>query len=441
MNSRMFRILIPVLFFIISCTDENDLLTVTIGDNFITSQSSVVIIDTFEVELSNVLIDSIPTSGSEQLLIGKYKDNYLGTISSTSFFQLDIPESSDIEDEAVFDSLTLVLHYSKIWYGDTLQPQTFWVHRVLEDIEIDEDDSYLYNTSSFEYDETPLGSLTFYPRPNYRDTIEITLDNSLGIELMNLLKNDSDLVTNSDDFVEDYFKGLAIVPDENNTSVIGFSAVDSLLNMQLYTHYVGITRDEITYSFPLYSTSNSFNHIESDRTGTLVENLKTQREEIPSSETGDIAFLEAGLGIVTRIDIPNLGNLLEMDYRKILYKADLILKPYPQSYTYSELPTQLMLYNTARYNDLESEVTDSDGESMYATYYLDEVHNENTYYVFDVTDVITDELSDGYADEENGLIISLPSGDMKGTLDRVAFDAREALTYKPTLKLYYVFYN
>ena len=436
MNARIFIIFLPILF-INSCTD--DLLQISIGDNFIHSQTSVVIIDSFDVNLSTVLIDSVATSGSEHLLIGKYHDAHLGNINSTGFFQLNTPDSTAINEDAVFDSLLLVLNYSGLSYGDTLPEQNIKVHRVVEDIE-ENDDYLLYNTSFFNYNESPIGSLSFYPKPNFHDNIKIRLDDSLGEKFMNLLKNEADTITDSEDFI-DFFKGIALVPGDNNSCILSFDGADSLVNMILYTHYIGKEKVENSYNFPMYSTSTCFNHIEADRTGTWINNLETQKKELPSNETGNIAFIEGGLGVVTRIDIPGISRLLEMDYRKILYKADLILKPVPNCYPSEELPTELVLYNTDKYNRLVSENTTDEGESIYADFSLDEVYNENTYYLFDLYDYVSEELSDGYVDSDNGLIISLPSDDMQGTLDRVAFDARKGLSYKPTLLLYYVFYN
>jgi hypothetical protein len=438
MNSKVFMILIPILF-IIACVDENDLLKVTIGDNFISSQTNVVIIDSFAVNMSTILIDSVPTSETGQLLVGKYTDKYLGVIKSMCFFQLDIPEITDINEDAIFDSLTLVLNYSGLSYGDTLQPQSYSVHRVTQDIEKN-DDSKLYNTSFFKYDESPIGSLSFYPKPNFHDSIEIRLDDSLGEEFMKLLKDNANEITNSEDFI-DFFKGLAIVPGENSSSVLSFEGVDSLINVLLYTHYVEKERVETNYIFQMHSSSTCFNHIEADRTGTLVENLETQKAELTTNETGDISFMQGGLGIVTRIDIPGLSRLLEMDYRKILYKAELILKPVPNSYPSTELPTELVMYNTDKYNRLVSEITTDEGTSIYADLYLDKMYNEDTYYQFDLYDYVSEELSDGYVDTDNGLIISFPTDNMQGSLARVAFDARKGISFKPTLKLYYVFYN
>jgi hypothetical protein len=239
----------------------------------------------------------------------------------------------------------------------------------------------------------------------------------------------------------EYFKGLAIVPDENNSCILSFSGTDSLINLRLYTHYVEQDKVATIYNFNVKSSSTSFNHITADRSGTWIENLKTQKEEIQSAASGDLAFIEGGLGIVTRIDFPGLGGLLELNYRKILYKAELILRPYSEGYTTTELPKEIEMYTSDKYNRLVEEITSSEGEPIYADFNVDNVYNENTYYKFDVSSFIVDELSDGYFDSNSGLIVILPSGKFGGSLDRLALDARKGISYRPRLNLYYVFYN
>ncbi len=428
-----------VVFVVASCSNDNELFQINIGENFIKSQSNVVIIDSMNVNLSTVIIDSVATSSTTQFLVGEYTDNLLGRISSTGFFQVDIPAYTAINEDAIFDSLTLVLNYSDLVYGDTLPKQILNVYRVTDDIE-ENDDGSLYNTSFFSYDENRLGSISFNPKPNLHDTLEIRLDDKLGQELVGLLKDEADQVSSSDDFVE-YFKGLTVVPDENNSCILSFSSTDSLINFRLYTHYVAKEKVTVIYNFNMKSSSTCFSHISADRSGTWIENLKTQKEEMKSAESGNLTFIEGGLGIVTRVDFPGLGGLLELSYRKILYKAELILKPYPYGYKNSELPEKIEIYTTDKYNRLVEEITDSNDEPVYADFNLDDIYNENTYYKFDVTSYISDELSDGYFDSNSGLIITLPSEKLEGSLDRLAFDARKGISYQPKLNLYYVFYN
>jgi hypothetical protein len=133
--------------------------------------------------------------------------------------------------------------------------------------------------------------------------------------------------------------------------------------------------------------------------------------------------------------------MLEMDKSNILYKAELILKPYPDAYLSYELPEDLILYNTDKYNNLGSTVADNDGDIIYADFSLDKVYNEYTYYSFDVTTNIIAFLANGYVNVENGIIVALTDEKMNNSLDRLAFDTRSGLSFKPTLKLYYIFYE
>ena len=90
-----------------SCTNQSDLESFSIGGNFITSQSSVTVVDTFSVKMSTVIFDSIPTSGSKNLLTGQYNDEYLGLSGATGYFQIDLPTSTTVENATIFDSVTL----------------------------------------------------------------------------------------------------------------------------------------------------------------------------------------------------------------------------------------------------------------------------------------------------------------------------------------------
>lgn len=410
----------------------------SIGGDFITAQSSVTVIDTYSVKMSTVIFDSIPTSGSENLLTGQYSDEYLGLSGATGYFQIDLP-SGTIESEAVFDSITLVLRLAGVSYGDTLKPFSFTVNRVTENINFT-DDSYMYNTSKVEYDNVPLGKYTFKPKPNVTDSISIRLTDALGQELLTMLKNNSDEISTSEKFLK-YFKGIALVSGADNDCVIGFTASDSLVNMVIHAHTIAAEKVELSYKFPLSSSGIWYNHFYFDRTGTPLENLKTQKEEIASGESDNKAYIQAGAGITTRLDFPGLGKIMEIQQRHYFYKAELVFKPVPLSNTQIPLPEVLNLYTCDKYNRLISVYADSDGDAMTTDFSSDEFYNEENYYSIDITSYIKDELSDSYFNEENGLLINLPDETSTGTLNRLVLDARENSNYRPVLKIYFLFYE
>ncbi|QGY45658.1 DUF4270 family protein [Maribellus comscasis] len=438
MNRNIFPLLI-ILYLFISCTDENDLDLVSIGDNFISSQTHVVIVDSFSLKLSTFIIDSIPANSPDNLLVGRYSDALFGEVSSTSYFQVNAPTYAGIDDDAIFDSLTLVLDYDGLSYGDTTKERTIFVHEVLEEIE-ETDDSYIYNTSKFKFNDVPLGSIKFTPEPNKDDSLEIRLDDNWGMTLMQMMKDNADEISTADDFL-DYFKGVALVPGDEDASLLSFKSTDSLINIVLYTHLKGQTRTETSYRLPMYSAETCFNNVVADRTETFIGNLTTQKENISSAQTDNKSYIQAGTGIVTRLDFTGLEKIMELDTRNVLYKAELILRPAPDSDEQIDFPEELMLYTTDEYNRLTAEVQNDNDETLLADFYFDDMYREDIHYTFDITDFIMDELSDSYFNPENGLIITFPSETFQSTGQRLVIDARSGDNYRPTLKLYFLMYE
>ena len=60
-----------------------------LGEEFIDSQTQLNVIDTFSVKLSTVIYDTIVTSGTENILVGNYRDDVFGKIKSNSYTQFD----------------------------------------------------------------------------------------------------------------------------------------------------------------------------------------------------------------------------------------------------------------------------------------------------------------------------------------------------------------
>jgi hypothetical protein len=429
---------ILIVFGFMAC--QNDEL-ITIGDDFIDGQTNVSLVDSISLKMSTFKIDSLETSLSPYLTVGSYTDEYFGDITSEAYFQLEMPMAL-IADDEIYDSIVIKLPYTGLSYGDTLLPQTINVHRVIEDIEPgDEYDDlpYLYNTSRFDYDPEILGSATIVHKPNFRDSLIIRLNDELGKEFLELLRDEDDEIDISSDFL-DIFHGVALVPGNENNSILSFKA-DSAMKIILYTHIVEEEKHEKSYSFVKSDALNHCNNLVSDVSGTELSKLGSQKEEVYSYEMDEMTFLQGGTGIVTRIDFPGIGKILEVEYKNILYKAELVLKPVPGSFKSKELPASLILFQTDKYNNLLSQYTDDLGNPITSTLHYDEYYDENNYYTFDITTFIYNELSDGYVDPDNGLLVMLPNSEFYGTLDRLVFDTRSATRYRPILNLYYVFYN
>ena len=221
---KLLWLLSPIFLAIMSCNND-ELITseFVAGEVFTDSNIRVVLVDTMTVEVSTIKFDSIVTSQSDRMLIGKYSDPVFGMVKSSNYMGM-LPNSYTIASEAVYDSIVLFMKYDQYYYNDTLQTNTIHIKRLTANFSPDENDSF-YNTSTVAFDEDDLGLISYTPRPLSTDSLEIKLSDSLGEEFFTNLQNK--IVTNTTEFT-DKFKGLAFQPDEeDNGAIIGFSSSSS----------------------------------------------------------------------------------------------------------------------------------------------------------------------------------------------------------------------
>ena len=216
-----------------SCTQPDKFI---IGNDIVESQTNLKILDTFKVELSTVLLDSIATSGSGKLLVGGYKNDEYGSVGSKGFFELGYPVFPTLTNLAVYDSAAFILNYSKYSYGDTTALMSIGIHQLTQKITVDES-GYLYNWSTFPYLPEVLGSKSFYPRPNSSDSIVSISANEFGSTIYDLIKNKDDAISTSETFLN-YLKGFVLTSESsNNNAILGFNADSNRLSLKIYYHF------------------------------------------------------------------------------------------------------------------------------------------------------------------------------------------------------------
>lgn len=427
----VFSLLLPVV--ISSCSKEEN--SFTIGNNLVEQESYIQLLDTFKVNLSTILLDSLPTSGNSVALCGRYQDNVFGKVSSESYFIIDKPSSTTIISDEIYDSTILVLNYSGYSYGDTTIAQTINVHQLTTGFDVNSS-NYLYNSTKMAYSPDLKGSVHYIPTPHKGATLSIRINDVIGKKLFNLLATNAEEITTTSNFVN-YFKGLALVPgDSSYAAVIGFLASDSRINLEVCTHRVAETLENYTHDFPLVYSTYQYNHITSDLNNTGLSELSGTNSELLAGQTGDRAYIQGLTGITTRIQFPYLSNLLLFE-KAVLIKAELIIKPDMNSYNKFPLPDSLELYTTDKNNSIGSAIVNSAGNIQVANFVMDNLYNENTSYTFDITYYLKNELADQYYNDQNGLLLFFPAIKYYTTLDRMVVDAK---TYKPQLKIYMMFY-
>jgi hypothetical protein len=433
-------LIIPLIFvtgiiFIGSCTKMSEF---TIGKDFFESQTKIEVIDTFRVDMSTIIIDSLITSSTGKAYVGNYKDDLFGEIKCESYFDLKYQSFSEIEEKAIFDSAVFILPFSGDSYGDTTSLMSFSIHKLTEKITPFED-NYLYSNTSFSYEPDAVGTVNFYPEPHsLSDSTVIVHAAPLGEELFNYIK-DKDERVSSDEWFKDYLKGFILTPGTSeNNAVIGIDAAEGKIRMEIYYHLESLEPIEKVISIPMGYISHQFNNVSYDLTNTSLYNIKDTKNEVSFSETGYKAYMQGLIGLLPKIQFPTMKDILEKNRWKIL-QAELVLEPVKSSFDVFTLPKELYLYETDKQNRINSVVKNKNdnSKSLVASFEYDELYNENTRYSYDITTFINDELSDGDFDSRHGLLIGLEAKEFRSSLDRLLVEGK-----KPPVKLvlYYLSY-
>ena len=379
----MYKLLVVVCCYfiifcsIVSCYDENN----TFGNRLVDSDLRNISMDTSSITVTAVLIDSLETSGKQVVLAGKYMHPLWGSISAASYIPYLRPQYSTESDVTVqFDSLILLLSTNKNFVGDTTQQQRYSIHLLSEKVVLN-DNGYLYNNSSFAYEPEPLTVYSFIPRPRTSEKLEIRLPDKLGKDLLTRFHNHDESVAVN--HFEDYFKGIVIIPDEQQSySLLGFQVADSLSALILHYHIEsGYENHQKLFFSP--NTATQFNQLQHDRH-----------------------------------DTPEYGT----------YSG------------YNTLPDSIFLYIADENNVVTDAVKDYLGKQVQGGKLVkDDVFLGNTYYYFDVTQFMKDELGTSGKYKHN-LQLVFNSDDYTKTLRNLTFSDTKG-QHPITLQLNYKIYE
>ena len=402
-------------------------------DNGVTN---IILVDSISPVVSTIYKDSVITSQTGSLLVGSYTDTYLGKTSAHSYLQLAPPVLTDLLANAQYDSLVLLMKCTGNYYGDTTLPITISVNQLSQEIKFAENQSWFYNINSWPVNSTPLGTRTLQLRPLSGDSANIRLSDAKGIELYNMINTKSSLLKDNVLFT-DYIKGLQIAATSNNNM---YGLKDSVV-MRLYYHQTDIARDNKFFDFTLYNKPLQFNHITADRNGTPLTVLNTQNNELLSTASGNVGYLQSATGIYLKISFPTIRRLLERsDFVKII-KADLVLKPLLNSYNgFYPLPPVLYGAQTDGANEPGAPITSVSGGSATTetgNLSIDGVYGTNTNYTYDVTGYLQQEITNA-AINKDGLLLIPPTDTRFSTMNRLVIGDAKNVKNKIQLNVYYI---
>lgn len=421
-----------LILLIQSCTKTSEFTT---GIQFVNSQTGLKILDTFNVDLSTIMLDSLRTSKTGMVFVGSYKDEDLGVITSSSFFELGFPTLDDLDDNAVFDSAAFVFSYSGESYGDTTSLMTINIHQITKRITLDES-GYLYNNSVVPYESKIIGTKTFFPEPNSPDTLLTIAADDFGHTIFNLVQNGDEVISTSELFL-DYLKGFVLTAESGRcNAIIGLTGNENHISFNIYYHVDGTVSESGSITIPFGASDIQFNKVEVDFDNPVLKKIKESKYIARASEIGNRAYLHGLIGLLPEIQFPYLQDLLLENRWKIL-KAELICEPVKGTYDNFKLPGTLYLYDVYGKNAIKSQLTNSSGDALTSTLNLDELYNVDTRYTFDITSFINTEFSDSYFDYKHGLLIGLKGTDLISTFGRMIIEGKNPVV---KLRLYYLTY-
>lgn len=284
--------------------------------------------DTFSVELTTILPDSVSTLNPYNIWVGDINDPNFGKLSATTFTQVAMSSPGYVfPTDAEYDSLTFTFKYGDIKFGDTTQNFKLNIYKLNE--LIDSATTY-YNFSKLNYNNSPIGTITFNPanfKNRHVDSVSVKLDDAIGNELLTKF-NQTDFSTAI--AFNHYFKGLVLSSDGNNSAIIGGSLTSDSVNSNrlsrvvIHYHSKATPATALQYHFPIYSSSRKFTNFTSDRTGTPISSITKVNDSLSTQNTS-AAYLQAGSGIKVKLTLPNLKKLKQQIGDIAINRAELII--------------------------------------------------------------------------------------------------------------------
>ena len=413
-NKISFFILIILFFGFFSCQDKTKELGLSLPNQ---ENVEVFFTDTMTVETSTVFIDSVNTTNSTSLLVGKLNDPQLGVMTAMPVFTFQAIASERFKP--IRDTLAIVgnntdveanfvLSYSKS-YGEGTGKQKFGVHTLVNNL----DKSKVYNNKSglptdnfdvyspISIDKTTTGHEFDIATGLPSKRLRIPLADSFRDGLINLLKNMPDDIL-TQDLLETYLKGIVLVPDAASKTILDFEAtvgttqgVSKLGFIELrypvkgqtdifYSYIITVKQPDLLSVYNARTPSVRYNKITVDRTGTPFSTLPTTgNATIAPTAPDNLCVAQTGLGYYTKITLPNLQKWREKGKISI-NRVDLIVFPAENSYDEKMvLPNALELveldangnrskfvlnqtFNTFTFTDYIIRTVQAEGENPYA---------------------------------------------------------------------------
>ncbi len=273
----------------------------------------------FTLPFKNVLNDSVRTDISGRLVAGAIDDPVFGRTVASSFtqFNLDFEGDPITAPSSVLDSAVLHLAYS-YWHGfDFSKEQTYSVYQLADT---------LFNTVTYlshmstDIDSRLLGSATVNIIPEEDTVLSIRLSDRFA----KILFDEARLFISEATF-RDELKGLAIIPDDDNTVIVGFDPFDESTRMSVYYNIPDLNVDSVEYRFE-FSGDNTirYNRYINDRSNSVMADA--QNKTVFESPDG-LVHWQPATGIMPVIDFGPYKEFADSLDHLVISRAEIEVGP------------------------------------------------------------------------------------------------------------------
>jgi hypothetical protein len=195
----------------------------------------------------------------------------------------------------------------------------------------------------------------------------------------------------------DYFKGIYITTDTVVTNGLAyFSAPADSVLIRLNYHDNGLFPVKRYIDFN-YAKEKQFNNIAFRHINPNFSSFVSKKTQlIPSTSSGNQAYLNSNLSCYIKMSFPTILNLKELHPYIRVVKAELIIKPDAKSYSYPyRLPGALYLSVTNEDNYPVSPILHPDDTRQTGDLHIDYLYGENTNYSYDISAFINTIIAEG----------------------------------------------
>ncbi len=343
--------------------------------------------DTFTILTSTIREDSVRTDNLSNNLVGVINDPFFGKYQAQSFFQLNLPQLSNVINTEKLDSVVLIMQFTSptAYYGDLNSEMSFNVYELSSSMD---STNSTYSNQSVPYNPTAIGTFTGKYKPADSSYIrelgsKVRIAPSISVKLSAAFANKI-FNANSTDLASqaaflNLIKGIAIVPSANPVSGTGsiaaFNMLGSFSKIRIYYN------DSLQSDFKVL-TDDSRRFSQYSFSGQNAEIIKQKTASKKSSF--DTTFIQSLTGCKTRILIPHLFNIAKTKSISIA-KAEIIIRPLDASYTSAApLPTRLLLLQPDATTGVNTSLVDL-AEPFYDGYYKSVINYYRNEYRFNIT--------------------------------------------------------